>query len=95
MTVLYKVNNANGHSFNATLHERLSLVESLRSANEILNDCGVIGDSMDDAVYNSVMSVAGGKEKGKNELRLGFVLLPIVKFYLQGCEYILYQHFHG
>jgi len=81
MTVLYKVNNANGHSFNATLNERLSLVESLRSANEILNDCGVIGDSMDDAVYNSVMSVAGAKDKAKNDLRLFFSKFKILNIF--------------
>ena len=50
LTVLYKVNNANSQSFNSTLNERLSLVESLRSAQEILDDVGVIGDSMDSQV---------------------------------------------
>ena len=48
--MLYKVNNANSQSFNSTLNERLSLVESLRSAQEILDDVGVIGDSMDSQV---------------------------------------------
>ena len=44
------MNNANSQSFNSTLNERLSLVESLRSAQEILDDVGVIGDSMDSQV---------------------------------------------
>ena len=53
MTVLYKVNNATCQSFNSTLNERLSLVESLRTAQEIINDVGVIGDSMEDSFFQS------------------------------------------
>jgi hypothetical protein len=68
MTVIYKVNNATSASFNSTLNERLSLVESLRTAQEIINDVGVVGDSMDDSIFQSVMSL-NPQMAQKTELR--------------------------
>lgn len=66
MTVLYKVNNATCQSFNSTLNERLSLVESLRTAQEIINEVGVIGDSMEDSVFDSVMSLNPNSDQKTN-----------------------------
>ena len=71
MTILYKVNNATRDGFNSTLSERLALIESLRQAEDIIREVGVIGDAMEDAVFNSVMSIH--KLASKSEVRQGSV----------------------
>ena len=71
MTILYKVNNATRDGFISTLSERLALIESLRQAEDIIREVGVIGDAMEDAVFNSVMSIH--KLASKSEVRQGSV----------------------
>jgi len=43
-------------------------VESLRTAQDIINEVGVIGDSMDDSEYHSVMSLHPNSDQ-KTEIR--------------------------
>ena len=71
MTILYKVNNATRGGFSSTLSERLALIESLRQAEDIIREVGVIGDAMEDAVFNSVLSIH--KLASQSEVRQGSV----------------------
>ena len=45
----------------------MALIEALRQAEDIIHEVGVIGDAMEDSVFNSVMSI--NKLASKSEIR--------------------------